>query len=136
MLIATARVIVCLSLGTSKQVVLGLSPEMRDGQLHLPPVVFTRGAVVVGKSGTGKSHDLRLITTQLAALGYSVVLLDRVGEHAEAFAGKQGSNVLTPGKDFFFHVFTPETTIQDPGEATEDVLDTISHYFAVSFGEK
>jgi DNA helicase HerA-like ATPase len=125
-----------LSLGTSKQIILGLSPEVREGQLRLPSVVFTRGAVIVGKSGTGKSHDLQLITSQLSALGYSVVLLDRVGEHAEAFVGRQGATVLTPGKDLFFHVFTPEPTIQDPGEATEDVLDTISHYFAVSFGER
>src|SRR5712692_8302674 len=115
MLIGTARLIVELSQGTPKQVILGISPEVRDGQLHLPPVVFTRGTVIVGKSGTGKSHDLRLITAQLSALGYSVVLLDRVGEHAEAFAGKQGATVLTPGKDLFFHVFTPEPTIQDPG---------------------
>jgi len=125
-----------LSLRAVRQVTLGLSPGIGDGHLRLDPLVFTRGVVIVGKSGTGKSHDVCLVTEQLSRLGYSVVLLDRVGEHAEAFAGKQGARVLTPGKDLFFHVLTAEQSIEDPGEATEDVLDTISHYFAVSFGER
>ncbi len=125
-----------MSVQSSKRVTLGFSWDAGSGPLHLEPVVFTRGGIIVGKSGTGKSHDLRLIAMQLSKLGYSVVLLDRVGEHAEVFAGKQGATVLTPGKDLFFHVFDAEPAIEDPGEAAEDVLDTISHYFAVSFGER
>jgi Helicase HerA, central domain len=103
----------------------------------LDPAWFTRGAVVVGKSGTGKSHDIDLIAGQLGQLGHSCVILDRTGEHAEAFAGSAAARVLRPGEDVGFRLLdASDPSLSDPAEATEDILDTLTHYFAVSFGQR
>lgn len=88
----------------------------------------------MGKSGTGKSHDIQLIASQLAEAGVAVVLLDRTGEHASAMKGSRHAKVRVPGADLCFSILAPaDDSITDPGEAIEDILDTLSHYFVVSF---
>src|SRR5437899_5797951 len=54
------------------------------GDFRLDTDWMTRGCVIVGKSGTGKSHDIDLLAGQVSQLGHAVVILDRTGEHAEA----------------------------------------------------
>jgi DNA helicase HerA-like ATPase len=99
--------------------------------------VFARSAVIVGKSGTGKSSDIQLIAAQLAQMGIAVVLLDRTGEHAAAFKDKKLAQVMVPGNDLTFSILAPaDDEIVDFGEAIEDILDTLSHYFVVSFDGK
>jgi DNA helicase HerA-like ATPase len=99
--------------------------------------VLARGAVIVGKSGTGKSNDIQLIAMQLAQMGTAVVLLDRTGEHAAALHDKKLARVMVPGKDLAFSILAPaDDGIVDFGEAIEDILDTLSHYFSVSFDGK
>jgi hypothetical protein len=104
-------------------------------EVFLEPSWFTRSAVIVGKSGTGKSHDVDLIAGQLGQLGSACVILDRTGEHAEVFEGSSAAKVLRPGTDIGFRLLDSSAPgIKDPSEKVEDVLDTLAHYFAVSFG--
>jgi hypothetical protein len=115
---------------------LGIRAD-ENREFAIDPSWFTRSAVIVGKSGTGKSHDIDLIARQLGELGFSVVILDRTGEHSEALAGLPCAATLTPGQELCIPILDPtDQDVKDAGEAVEDALDTLSHYFAVSFGER
>ncbi len=106
------------------------------GDFRLDPDWMTRGCVIVGKSGTGKSHDIDLLAGQVSQLGHAVVILDRTGEHAEALSRLSFAHVMRPGQDFSFRLLAPsDPTIESTDEAIEDILDTLSHYFVVSFGQ-
>ena len=123
--------------GTHRKVILGIRGDEGERDFSLDPSWFTRGAVIVGKSGTGKSHDIDLIARQAGEMGFSVVILDRTGEHSEALAGSPCAASLRPGKELCISILDPtDQDIQDPAEAVEDALDTLSHYFVVSFGDR
>jgi DNA helicase HerA-like ATPase len=122
----------------SRRVSIGRSlDEKRPGEVSVEPSIFARSALIVGKSGTGKSHDIGLIALQLAETGVAVVLLDRTGEHAAAMKGGPLVKSMIPGRDLSFSILAPaDEGVLDVGEAIEDVLDTLSHYFVVSFEGK
>ena len=107
----------------------------RGKPLIIDPVWLTRGAVIVGKSGTGKSHDIALISKQLGEKHYSVVILDWTGEHSESLAGLPYAHVLRPGKDFRLSLLSREEADMDDDEAVLAAIDTLSHYVRVSFEE-
>ncbi len=113
------------------------SETLGDGEFTLEPSWLTRGTVIVGKSGTGKSHDIALIAKQLGRLGFATMILDRTGEHAEALAQSPHARILRPGNDLTFRLLSPtDPSVGETPEAIEDVLDTMAHFFAVSYGEK
>src|SRR5438445_3330538 len=106
------------------------------GDFRLDANWMTRGCVIVGKSGTGKSHDIDLLAGQVSQLGHAVVILDRTGEHAEALSKLSFAHVMRPGQDFSFRLLAPsDAPIEPPEAGIDDILDTRSHYFAVSFGQ-
>ena len=106
------------------------------GDFRLDADWMTRGCVIVGKSGTGKSHDIDLLAGQVSQLGHAVVILDRTGEHAEALSRLSFAHIMRPGQDFSFRLLAPSgPTIDSTDEGIEDILDTLSRYFAVSFGQ-
>ncbi len=113
------------------------SETMGNAEFTIDPSWLTRGTVIVGKSGTGKSHDIALVANQLGKLGFAAVILDRTGEHAEALAQSPHARILRPGHDLTFRLLSPtDPSVGETPEAIEDVLDTLAHFFAVSYGEK
>jgi DNA helicase HerA-like ATPase len=120
---------------TSNNITLGRSIGKYDhGEpFNIDPSWLTRSAVIVGKAGTGKSHDIDFISRQLGQEGCSVVVLDWTGEHAEALAGLPCANVLMPGKDFRLSLLAREETGLDADEAVLAALEAVSHYLSVSF---
>lgn len=108
--------------------------DHRGEEFGLDPDWLTRSCVIVGKSGTGKSYDIDVPADQLGRQGRAVVILDRTGEHAEALTGLDFGRVLTPGRDLFLPLLKPsDPSIEDIDEAVEDMLDTLAHYFTVSY---
>src|SRR5712691_9541938 len=106
------------------------------GDFRLDPDCMTCGCVIVGKSGTGKSHDIDLLAGQVSQLGHAVVILDRTGEHAEALSKLSFAHIMRPGQDFSFRLLAPsDPTIETTEEGIEEILDTLSHYFSGSFGQ-
>jgi DNA helicase HerA-like ATPase len=102
----------------------------------IEPSWLTRSAVIVGKSGTGKSHDIALISKNLGSRGHSVVILDWTGEHVEALAGLSYTHILRPGNDFRLSLLAKEEPDLDNDEAVLAAIDTFSHYIRVSFQEE
>jgi DNA helicase HerA-like ATPase len=107
----------------------------RGRPFTIEPSWFTRGGVIVGKSGTGKSHDIALISRQLGELGSSVVILDWTGEHAETLSELSDAHILRPGKEFRLALLAREEADMDDDEAVIAAIDTLSHYVRVSFEE-
>jgi DNA helicase HerA-like ATPase len=127
-----------MTLVNSSALLLGTAASQHDrgSSFSLDPSWLTRGTVIVGKSGTGKSHDIDLISKQLSERGNAVVLLDRTGEHAEALGGRPDARVLRPGKELFLSVLAPDTSSGDYAEAVESALDTFTHFLKVCFEDK
>ena len=125
------------NLDREQVILLGRSIGEHDSgkSLVIETAWLTRGAVIVGKSGTGKSHDIALISKKLGQQGHSVVILDWTGEHVETLAGLPYTHVLRPGKDFRLSLLGREEPDMDNDEAVLAALDTLSHYVRVSFEE-
>ena len=93
---------------------------------------LTRGAVIVGIPGVGKSHDIALIAKHLGDTGVAVVIIDRTGEHAEALSGLPYCTVYSAGRNLHLSLLAADQG-WDADEAVEGVIDTISHYVQVSY---
>ncbi|MDA4121690.1 MAG: DUF87 domain-containing protein [Thaumarchaeota archaeon] len=121
-----------------RSILLGesLSDHERGRPVKLDPAWLTRSSVIVGKSGTGKSHDIDLIAKRLSDLNHSVVILDRTGEHAEALAGRPSCRILRPGKELFLSVLSPDNGSGSNAESVESALDTFTHFLRVCFDDK
>lgn len=122
----------------SSQIVLGETLEEHGPSelVTLDPSWLTRGTTIVGKSGTGKSHDIDVISKRLSELGNAVVILDRTGEHSEALAGLPSVRVLRPGKELFLSVLAPDTNSGDHAEAVEGALDAFTHFLRICFEDR
>jgi hypothetical protein len=104
----------------------------KNAPFMMDPSWLTRGAVIVGVPGVGKSHDIALIAKHLGDTGIAVVILDRTGEHAEALSGLPYCTVYTPGRALKLSLLAGDQG-WDAEELVEGAIDTLSHYVQVSF---
>jgi len=127
-----------VTLINSAALVLGSTAGRHDRgeSFTLDPSWLTRGTVIVGKSGTGKSHDIDLISKQLSERSNSIVLLDRTGEHAEIFGGRPDARILRPGRELFLSVLAPDNSSGNYAESVESALDTFTHFLKVCFEDR
>ena len=101
---------------------------------ELDPAWFTRGCLIVGKPGTGKSHDVELIAKHLGETGTAVVVLDRTGEHARSLSALGCCTVYTPGANLHLSLISADRG-WGADEAIEGTIDTVSHYVRTSFDD-
>jgi len=83
--------------------------------------------LVVGATGSGKSTTLRRLCTELARAGKRVVVLDWVGEHAEAMRGR--ARIVRPGID-------ASIPLRERGESVEMFVDRLAYYIETAWGRE
>jgi DNA helicase HerA-like ATPase len=119
---------------TPEEIMLGRSigEHDRGKPFTIQPSWLTRGAVIVGIPGVGKSHDISLITKSLRDMGTAVVILDRTGEHSDALGVLPGCTVYSAGKNLHLSLLAGDTG-WETDECIEGAIDTLSNYVETSF---
>jgi Helicase HerA, central domain len=96
------------------------------GPALIPLEALRRHVCILGTTGSGKSNCAKVICHGLDELGVPTVVLDRTGEHAQAFAGIHGVKILTPGDN----LVTPTFKIADMS-GRDDILSQIEDWVSL-----
>ncbi len=104
------------------------------GPARIPLQALRRHLCILGTTGSGKSNCAKVICRELDVLGVPVVVFDRTGEYAEAFAAIEGVKILAPGANLVTPIFklAEKPARDDILSQIEDWVSLLDHFNHVS----
>ncbi len=111
-----------------------VSNPMVRGPLRLQLYSLVRHAHITGTTGSGKSNTAKVICSGLLDNGIPTVILDRNGEYAEEFGGKEKVAILRPGENLSIALFSLEG--EDREAQIADRLSLLNHFYIVCYNQE